>query len=156
MNVHTEGTSSVFSAIVELLKKPKTEKTLLVYYFFISIFGSEKNGHFSLWSQVVKKSACNVGVQFSSLAQSCPTLCDPMNCSTPGHPVHHQLQECTQNHVHCVRDAIKPSHPVIPFSSCSQSFLESGSFQMSQLSTSGGQSIGVSASTSFLPVNTQD
>ena len=139
MDVHTEGTSSVFSAIVELLKKPKTGKTLLVYYFFISIFGSEKNGHFSLWSQVVKKSACNVGVQFSSLAQSCPTLCNPMNCSTPGHPVHHQLPEFTQNHVHCVSDAIKPSHPVILFSSCSQSFLASGSFQMSQLSTSGGQ-----------------
>ena len=49
-------------------------------------------------------------VQFSSVAQSCPTLCDLMNCSTPGHPVHHQLSEFTQTHVHRVGDAIQPSH----------------------------------------------
>ena len=48
--------------------------------------------------------------QFSSVAQSCPTLCDPMNCSTPGLPVHHQLPEFTQTHVHWVGDAIQPSH----------------------------------------------
>ena len=51
-------------------------------------------------------------VQFSSVAQSCLTLCDPMNCSTPGLPVHHQLQEFTQTHVHWVGDAIQPSHPL--------------------------------------------
>ena len=51
-------------------------------------------------------------VQFSSVAQSCPTLCDPMDCSTPGLPVHHQLPEFTQTHVHWVGDAIKPSHPL--------------------------------------------
>ena len=51
-------------------------------------------------------------VQFSSVAQSCPTLCDPMNCSTPGLPVHHQLLEFTQTHVHRVSDAIQPSHPL--------------------------------------------
>ena len=50
--------------------------------------------------------------QFSSVAQSCPTLCDPMNCSAPGLPVHHQLPECTQTHVHQVSDAIQPSHPL--------------------------------------------
>ena len=49
--------------------------------------------------------------QFSSVAQSCPTLCDPMNRSTPGLPVHHHLPEFTQTHVHRVRDAIQPSHP---------------------------------------------
>ena len=49
-------------------------------------------------------------VQFSLVAQSCPTLCDPMNCSTPGLPVHHQLPEFTQTHVHRVSDAIQPSH----------------------------------------------
>ena len=49
-------------------------------------------------------------VQFSSVAQLCPTLCDPMNYSTPGLPVHHQLLEFTQTHVHQVRDAIQPSH----------------------------------------------
>ena len=49
-------------------------------------------------------------VQFSSVAQSCPTLCDPMDCSTPGLPVHHQLPEFTEIHVHCVSDAIQPPH----------------------------------------------
>ena len=49
-------------------------------------------------------------VQFSSVTQSCPTLCNPMNCSTPGLPVHHQLPEFTQTHVHWVSDAIQPSH----------------------------------------------
>ena len=51
-------------------------------------------------------------VQFSSVTQSCPTLCDPMNHSTPGLPVHHQLLEFTQTHIHRVRDAIQPSHPL--------------------------------------------
>ena len=53
-----------------------------------------------------------LSVQFSSVAQSCPTLCDPMTCSTPSLPVHHQLLESTQTHVHCVGDAIQPSHPL--------------------------------------------
>ena len=51
-------------------------------------------------------------VQFSSVTQSCPTLCDPMNHSTPGLPVHHQLLEFTQTHVHWVSDAMQPSHPL--------------------------------------------
>ena len=50
----------------------------------------------------------------SSVAQLCPTLCDPMNCSTPGFPVHHQLLELTQTHVHSVSDAIQQSHPLLP------------------------------------------
>ena len=50
-------------------------------------------------------------VQFSSVTQSCPTLCDPMNRSIPGLPVHHHLPEFTQTHIHRVRDAIQPSHP---------------------------------------------
>ena len=49
-------------------------------------------------------------IQFSSVTESCPTLCNPMNCSTPGLPIHHQLPEFTQTHVHGVRDAIQPSH----------------------------------------------
>ena len=54
----------------------------------------------------------NYSVQFSSVTQSCPTFCDPMNRSTPGLPVHHQLPEFTQTHVHRVGDAIQPSHPL--------------------------------------------
>ena len=54
----------------------------------------------------------NSKTKFSSVAQSCPTLCDPMNRSTPGLPVHHQLPEFTQTHVHWVSDLIQPSHPL--------------------------------------------
>ena len=96
--------------------------------------------------------------QFSSVAQSCLTLCNTMSCSTPGLPVYHQLLESTQTHVHGVGDTIQPSHPhptIVPFSSCPQSFPASGSFPMSQLFAWGGQSIGISASTSVLPTNTQ-
>ena len=53
-----------------------------------------------------------LSLQFSSVTQSCPTLCDPMNRSTPGLPVHHQLPKITQTHVHRVGDAIQPSHPL--------------------------------------------
>ena len=51
-------------------------------------------------------------LEFSSVTQSCPTLCDPMNLTTPGLPVHHQLLELTETHVHRVSDAIQPSHPL--------------------------------------------
>ena len=80
---------------------------------------------------------------------------DPMNHSTPGLPVHHQLPELTQTYIHLVSDAIQPSHPVIPFSSCPQSLPASESFPVSQLFTWGGQSTGVSALASFLPKNTK-
>ena len=77
--------------------------------------------------------------QFCSVTQSCPTLCNPMNCSTPGLPVHHQLLESTQTHVHPVDDAIQPSHSVVPFSPCPQSLPATGSFPMSQLFSSGAK-----------------
>ena len=66
-------------------------------------------------------------VQFSSVAQSCLTLCEPMDCNTPGFSVHHHLPEFTQTHVHCVGDAISSS--VVPFSSCPQSLPASSLFQ---------------------------
>ena len=77
----------------------------------------------------------SICVQYSSVAQSCPTLCDPMNRSMPGLPVHQQLPEFTQTHIHRVSEAIQPSHSVVPFSSCSQSLPASESFPMSQLFT---------------------
>ena len=96
-------------------------------------------------------------LQFSSFAQLCPTLFDPRDCSTPGLPVHHQLPEFTQTHVLWLGDAIQPSHPLSspspPAFNLSQ---HQGFFPMSQFFTSGGQSIGVSASTSVLPMNIQD
>jgi len=80
-----------------------------------------------------------------------------MDCSTPGFPVYHQLPELAQTHVHQVSDAIKPSHalssPSPPAFNLSQ---ESGSFPMNQFFPSGGQSIGVPASASVLPMNIQD
>ena len=71
------------------------------------VFGASRQCSFSChWSYFPT-------TQFSSVAQSCPTLCDPMNCSTPGLPVHHQLPEFTQTHVHRVCDAIHSSHPLL-------------------------------------------
>ena len=93
-------------------------------------------------------------IQFSSVSQLCLTLCDPMDYSTLGFPIHHQLPGLAQTHVHPVGDAIQPSH--LSFSSCLQSFPASGSFPMSQFFTSGGWSIGASASASVLPMNSQD
>ena len=91
--------------------------------------------------------------QFSSVTQSCVRLYDPMDCSTPGLPVHHQLQEFTQTYLHWVGYAIQPSHPL---SSPSPPALNLSQhqvfFQMSQLFASGGQSTGVSASASVLPI----
>ena len=65
--------------------------------------------HVAAW---IKAGFGGESVQFSLVAQSCPTLCDPMKHSTPGLPVNHQLPEFTQTHVHRVRDAIQPSHPL--------------------------------------------
>ena len=84
-------------------------------------------------------------VQFSSVAQSCPTLCDPMNHSTPGLPVCHQLPEFTQTHVHWVSDAIQPSHPLSSPSPPTPNPSQHQSFPVSQLFTRGGWSTGISA-----------
>ena len=94
-------------------------------------------------------------VQFSSVAQSCLTLFDPMNCRTPGLPVHHQLPEFTHS-----RPSSQWCHPaisssVVPFSSCPQSLPASESFPVSQLFARGGQNTGVSALASFLPKKSQ-
>ena len=92
-----------------------------------------------------------------SVSQSCPTLCSPMDCSTPGFPVHHRLSELAQTHVHWISDAIQPSHPLLspspPAFNLSQ---HQGLFQWSQFFISGGQSTRVSASASVLPMNIQD
>ena len=95
-------------------------------------------------------------VQFSSVAPSCPTLCDPMNCSTPGLPVLSPTPRVHPNPCPLSRWCHPTiSSSVVPFSSFPQSFPASGSFQMSQLSASGGQSIGISALTSVPPMNSQ-
>ena len=84
------------------------------------------------------------------------TLCNPMNCGTPGFPVLHYIPEFAQTHVHWLSNAIQPSHPPTPpFFSCPQFFPASWSFQMSRLFTSGDQSIGASDAASVLPMNIQ-
>ena len=93
--------------------------------------------------------------QFSSVTEACLTLCDLMNCSTWGLPVHHQLPEFTQIHAHWVRNAIQPSHALSP-SPPTFNLSQNQSFQLSQFFASGEQSIGVSVSTLVLPMNTQD
>ena len=97
-------------------------------------------------------------VQFNSVAQSCPTLCDPMDCSMPGFPT---PSTPTPRAYSNSCPSSRWCHPtisssVVPFSTCLQSFLAAGAFQMSHFFTSGGQHTGVSASASILPMNIQD
>ena len=120
------------------------------------------NRHFSKeYIQMVNmnttRCSASLLIQFCLVTQSCLTLCNPVDCSMPGSPVHHQLPEFVQTHVHRVSEAIlTTSSSIVLFSSCLQSFPASGSFPMSQLFESGGQRIGASASASVLPMNIQD
>ena len=94
-------------------------------------------------------------LQFSSVTQSCLTLRDPMNRSTLCHPVHHQLLQFTQTHVHRVSDAIQPSHPRSTLLLLPPIPPSIRSFSMSKFFTWGGQSTGVSALSSFPPKKSQ-
>ena len=102
---------------------------------------------FQLWVKVL--------VQFTSVTQSCLTLCDPKNHSTTGLPVHHQLPEFTQTHIHRVSDTIQPSHPLSSPSPPAPNPSQHQSFPMSRFFAWGGQSPGVSALASFLPKKSQ-
>ena len=94
-------------------------------------------------------------LQFSSVAQSLPTLCDPMDCSMPGIPVHHQLPKLAQTHVHRVSDAIQPSHPLLsPSPPAFNLSKHQGLFRGNKINIQGATSIGASAS--VLPVKIQD
>ena len=99
----------------------------------------------------------DVDISCCSVAQSCLTLCDPMDWSVPGFPVLHYLLEFAQIHIHWVDNAIQPSRTLVTlFFSCPQSFPASGSLPMSQVFASHGQSIGTSVLASVLPVSIQD
>ena len=124
-------------------------------------FNSDDHYIYYCWQKLLRRNEVALivnkiiwnAVQFSSVTQACLTLCDPMNRSRPGLPIHHQLWKCTQTHVHCICDGIQPSHPLLSPSPPALNHFQS--FQVSQFS-SGGQSIGVSASTLVFPMNTQD
>ena len=110
-------------------------------------------------SSIKKQRQClvlRVPVQLSSVTQSCLTLCDPMDCTTPGFPVHHQLLELAQTHVHQVGDAIQPYHPLSSPSPPAFNLSQHQSLFKSQFFVSGGQSTGVSASAPIFPINIQD
>ena len=128
-----------FSQII--LPSPSPTESKRLFYTSVSLLLSHIQGYRS--------------VQFSSVTQSCPTLYDPMNCSTPRLPVHHQLPEFTQTQVHQVGDAIQPSHPRSSPSPPAPNPSQHQSFPMSQLFACGGQSTGVSAFPSFLPKKSQ-
>ena len=125
----------------------------------LALSSSARNGQKAKWES--KDHAKHImawpgrGIQFSSVAQLCPTLCDPWTAACQASLSITNSQSLLKL-VHWVTDAIQPSSSVIPFSSCLQYFPASGSFPMSQFFTSGGQSIGVSASASVLPMNIQD
>ena len=93
------------------LRKPQIKKTHVPAMFIAALFTIANT-----WKQLrcpsIDEGIKKCSVQFSSVTQSCPTLCDTMNHSTPGLLVHHQLPEFTQTHVHRVGDAIQPSHPL--------------------------------------------
>ena len=85
----------------------------LVYQLILRVMRQKQNISVYSFQRDPKVTKVLIMLQFSSVAQSCPTLCDSMNRSTPGLPVHHQLPEFTQTHVHQVSDAIQPSHPLL-------------------------------------------
>ena len=108
----------------------------------------------NIYISIHHKPICEI--QFSSVIQSCLTLCDPMDCSMPGFPVHHQLLESTQTHVHWVCDAIQPSHPLSSPSPPALNPSQHQGFSNESALLIRWPSIGVSASASVLPMNTQD
>ena len=133
---------------------PREHAPLPVYYKCIFSMKLALFRHYSKTSHGNSIAQRISTVQFSRSVLS--DSLQPINCRRPGLTVHHQLPEHTQTHVHWVGDAIQPSDPLFSLLLLPSIFPLSGSFQMSQFFTSDGQSIGVPASTSVLPMNTQD
>ena len=126
--------------------QPQCPSMMLLHHEKNAIFFSKRKIKWDFLFFPKQLSLPTILYKFCSVAQSCPILCNPMDCSTPGFPVLQHLLELAQTHVHWVSDAIQPSHPDTPFPSWLLSFPASGSFLISQFFTSGGQSIGASAS----------
>ena len=123
------------------------------------LYASRSKGNSEYQNSIIDltgQSACShessTSVQFSSVSQSCPILCDPMNCSMSILPAHHQLLEFTQTHVHPVSDAIQPSHPLPSPSPPASIFPSIRVFSNESALCIWWPSIGVSASTSALDI----
>ena len=146
-------------ARIEILEYITQDKNNIISLYFVSVIYVYVYWDIKCFFQLMFRSFLTFPkliICRCSVAKSCLTLCDPMNCSTPGFPVLHYLQESAQTHVHWVGDTIQPSHPLSPpFPALNLSQLILGSFSVSQLFASGGQSTRASASPSVLPVNSQ-
>ena len=151
-------------------KKTETEKCVLSFKYIVyshihvlkcmkssNLFSATKSYISFCRVMLYKDKKILISYPFIQIASSVQFSCSLVSDSVmTGFPVHHQHPELAQTHVHRVSDAIQPSRPLVPFSSCLQSFPGSGSFPRSQFFASGGQSTGVSASASVLPMNIQD
>ena len=138
----SDGKGNIVS--VEIFQWGELEKVCALTQIWNALLKSKNH------SQIYK-----LNLQFNSVPQSCPTLCDPMNRSTPGLPVHHQLPEFTETHIHRVSDAIQPSHPLSSPSPPAPNPSQHQSFPVSQLFAWGGRSTGVSALASLPPKKSQ-
>ena len=149
---------TVFSRNCHFLSVHKLHLHSLLEYLNVNLIKKFPGLGYIQWSdKLINYWPDYFSVQFSSVTWSCLTLCNRMDCSTLGLPVHHQLPEFTQIHVHQVGDAIQPSHPLSsPSPPTFNLSRHQRSFQTCQFFASGGQSIGVSASASVLPMNIQD
>ena len=142
----------------------QTSRTLFFLPYFIVDFLSSWYNHLLVLLSYVDlevsgdfMSAFSIKRFCCSVTKSCPTLWDPMDCSTPGFPVLHYLPKFAQTHVHWISDGIQPSHPLSsPFPPAFNLSQRQSIFPTSHLFTSGGQSIRASASASVLPMNSQD
>ena len=105
-NLYLKYVKNSYNNNKRIKKKPNSKVSKDSNRYFISIQMS--TNHMKKYSI----SSVTIKIQFGSVTKLCPTLCNPMNCSTPGLPVHHQLPESTQTHVHWVSNAIHPSHPL--------------------------------------------
>ena len=127
---------------------------------FSAVADNKQLVHVIMWMNLknimLNREARNISYlqECCSVTQSCPTLCNPLDGSSPGFPVLHHFPELAQTHVHWVSDAIQPSHPLSSPSPPAFNLSQHRSFLMSLLFASGGQSVGASAS--VLPMNIQD
>ena len=131
-------------------------KTTISPYFLPIRIATIKNTEYNQCWWECRKIATLMYYWFRSVAQLSPTLCNPMDCSMSGLPVHHQLLELAQIHAHWVGDVIQSYHPLLSSFPPAFNLSQHQSFPVSQFFVSGGLSIGVSASASVSPMNTQD